>query len=247
MYSTFRVTRFASSLLAKVTTLIRDDVRFCRQPVSGFIQVRIHTTPQKYCHFEGHYTRYRPVVGTVVTRHLLSYPPPLTLYSVAAVGKAWPLIGSPLSKSINCTGNTFIASVTVDGFWNGQKTLGSACAVLRLSATCLFTADPISQALESDRNLSALHKEAISLCPRTRSQGVLEGCWLSCLQYDFLGFPLIMEQKRKFLTQHACYNAGPSNIGTTNSCCLLREARSEGRVKGRGIPTSRVHNLIIRT
>ena len=110
--------------------------------------------------------------------------------------------------------------------------------------TCLFIAVPISQAVESDRNFTALHKETCSVSVLGL---VHKRYWKGDGLADYsvsLGWPL-----KELPTQYACYNIDPSNIGNTvsGSCCMLREARNEGMVKGRGIPSSRVHNLIIST
>ena len=216
------------------------------------IQVCIHhTSAPQYCHLEDYYTRYWPVVGTAVTRHLLAVflksVHSCSRHGVVAARLTSERPGSviPLSKNIYFTASTFVASVTVDV----SETDGKRLAV---RAQCFASYQPAyslpPQSARQWNPMAILRHytkncfQSLSLDSSTRDT---RRCWISRLQHVSLGcWPLI-----QLPTQYACYNIDPSNIGTTvsDSCCMLREARSEGMVKGRGIPSSRVHNLIIRT
>ena len=85
-----------------------------------------------------------------MTTLLVSWAP-LTLRT-AAVGAAWPLLGSPRNgQAVLCLFQKhwlcleYINSFTHCGcFLNGQKILGGACAVLLLLAACLLNAAPTS-------------------------------------------------------------------------------------------------------
>ena len=144
----------------------------------------------------------------------------------------------PLSKNIYCTVSAFIATVTADVCETDGEKHGGACAVLihsRLNQPGIGV---------RSQSYGTKQRTEFSLCLWTRPQELLKGYSIRCLQHVSLGWPLT-----EHLTQYACYNIDPSNIGTTGSgsCCMLTEERSEGMVTGRGILSSRVHNLIIRT
>jgi len=175
------VTPLTSSLLRKSRLL---HVAICGSADSKW-QVRIHTSAHQYCHFEDYHTRYWPIVGTAVTRHLLADP--LTLF-IAAVGTAWSLLGSPrngqaalylFQKTFTVLGvhlqlqslSTFVKQM--ENAWRCVR-----CA-LRLTNVPIHCRPNLPGTGVRSQFYGTTQRTVFSLCTWTRPQELLEGRWSS--------------------------------------------------------------------